>query len=108
MAGIAGDLRPAARHWRLQRALALLQLGRDADAKSELDAFEQLGPVPREIVPLWRWRRVLIALAFRDEAQARENHLDRTPTLLCNGQVIGPNLSFGTIEASLDPLVVQR
>jgi len=43
-----------------------------------------------------------------DEAQARENRIDRTPTLLCNGQIIGPNLSFGTIEASLDPLVVQR
>jgi protein-disulfide isomerase len=43
-----------------------------------------------------------------DEAQARENHIDRTPTLLCNGQVIGPNLSFGTIAASLDPLLLQR
>jgi protein-disulfide isomerase len=43
-----------------------------------------------------------------DEAQARENHVDRTPTLLCNGQIIGPNLSFGTIEASIDPLLAQR
>jgi protein-disulfide isomerase len=43
-----------------------------------------------------------------DEAQAREKHVDRTPTLLCNGQTIGPNLSFGQIEASLDPMVVQR
>jgi len=43
-----------------------------------------------------------------DEARARENRVDRTPTLICNGQAIGPNLSFGTIEASLDPLLVQR
>ena len=66
---------PAARHWRLQRALALLQLGQGADAKSELDAFEQLGPVPREMVPLWRWRRVLIALAFREEAEIGRAHV---------------------------------
>ena len=43
-----------------------------------------------------------------DEAQAREKHIERTPTLFCNGQTIGPNLSFGQIEASLDPMVVQR
>ncbi len=43
-----------------------------------------------------------------DEAQAREKHIERTPTLLCNGQAIGPNLSFGQIEASLDAMVLQR
>jgi protein-disulfide isomerase len=43
-----------------------------------------------------------------DEAQAREKHIERTPTLLCNGQTIGPNLSFPQIEAQLDPMVMQR
>jgi protein-disulfide isomerase len=43
-----------------------------------------------------------------DEARARENHVDRTPTLLCNGQIIGPDLSLARIEASLDPLLLQR
>jgi protein-disulfide isomerase len=43
-----------------------------------------------------------------DETRARENHVDRTPTLLCNGRTIGPDLSFGQIEAQLDPLVAQR
>jgi protein-disulfide isomerase len=43
-----------------------------------------------------------------DEAQARENHVDRTPTLLCNGRIIGPDLSIGQIAASLDPLLAQR
>jgi protein-disulfide isomerase len=43
-----------------------------------------------------------------DEAKARENRIDRTPTLICNGQVIGPNLNIGTIEASIDPLLAQR
>jgi Flp pilus assembly protein TadD len=57
---------PAARHWRLQRALALLQLGRIVEARAELGAFEALGPPPREIAPLWRWRRLLTAHAIRD------------------------------------------
>jgi protein-disulfide isomerase len=43
-----------------------------------------------------------------DEAAAREKHVARTPTLLCNGQTIGPDLSFPQIEAQLDPLVAQR
>jgi len=43
-----------------------------------------------------------------DEAQARENHIDRTPTLLCNGHIIGPDLSMGQIAASLDPLLAQH
>jgi len=43
-----------------------------------------------------------------DEAQARENHVERTPTLLCNGRIIGPDLSIGRIAASLDPLLAQR
>ena len=40
-----------------------------------------------------------------DETAAREKHIDRTPTLLCNGRNIGPDLSFGGVEASLDPLL---
>jgi protein-disulfide isomerase len=47
-------------------------------------------------------------LVAADEAAARENHIARTPTLLCNGQVIGPNLSFSQIEAQIDPLVAPR
>jgi protein-disulfide isomerase len=43
-----------------------------------------------------------------DEAEAREKHIERTPTLICNGRVIGPNLSLTQIEAQIDPLVVQR
>jgi protein-disulfide isomerase len=41
-----------------------------------------------------------------DAAQARQNHVDRTPTLLCNGKNIGPDLSFSQIAAALDPLLV--
>jgi tetratricopeptide (TPR) repeat protein len=61
---------PAGRHWRLQRALALLQIGRAEEAAAEVARLEALGPVPAEIAPLWRWRRVMIALAQGDARAA--------------------------------------
>jgi protein-disulfide isomerase len=42
-----------------------------------------------------------------DEALAVKNHVERTPTLLCNGKIIGPDLSFSRITASLDPLLAR-
>jgi Tfp pilus assembly protein PilF len=56
------DDRVALRHWRLQESLALLQLRRFAEARAALASLEALGPVPNEVAPLWRWRRVLLAL----------------------------------------------
>jgi Flp pilus assembly protein TadD len=61
----ADDLH-AARHWRLQTSLALLQLSRFAEARAELDALEAFGPIPPELAPLWRWRRTLLAMGERD------------------------------------------
>ena len=58
----------AARQWHLQRALALLQLGRTAEARGALDAFAALGPVPPALAPLWHWRHVLLALGEGDAA----------------------------------------
>lgn len=66
-----GNLR-AARHWHLQKSLALLQLGRPVDAKSELDALGALGPIPANLAPLWHWRQVLLARAANDMQRARE------------------------------------
>jgi protein-disulfide isomerase len=43
-----------------------------------------------------------------DERLAHDNRIARTPTLLCNGHTIGPDLSIAQIEAQLDPLVGQR
>ena len=40
-----------------------------------------------------------------DEAAARQKHVDRTPTLICNGRIIGPDLAFPQIEAQIDPLL---
>jgi tetratricopeptide (TPR) repeat protein len=62
----------ALRQWHLQHTLALLQLGRSAQAWRVLAAFVALGPIPPELAPLWRWRLVLLALAEGDGAGARE------------------------------------
>ena len=61
---------PTLRHWYLQRSLALLQLGRPAEARTDLQALAALGPVPPGIAPLWLWRQVLLALAEGDPQQA--------------------------------------
>ena len=61
----------AARHWHLQRSLALLQLGRAAEALAALDDFSAFGPPPPELAPLFHWRRTLLALAEGDPGRAR-------------------------------------
>ena len=64
---------PAAlRHWRLQQTLALLQLGRTAEARTILDELERLGPSPPVLAPLLHWRLVLVALAEGDAARASD------------------------------------
>jgi Flp pilus assembly protein TadD len=60
----------ALRHWHLQRSLALLQLGRPAEARPVLDALAALGPIPPALAPLWHWRQVLLALGERNLAAA--------------------------------------
>jgi Tfp pilus assembly protein PilF len=44
------------RHWYLQTSIALLQLGRPAEARAELAALAAIGPLPPDIAPLWHWR----------------------------------------------------
>jgi Flp pilus assembly protein TadD len=55
-------------HWRLQRVLALLQLGRVDEARALLD---DLDAVPEALMPLLHWRQVLLAVADRDLPAAR-------------------------------------
>jgi len=62
---------PAARHWHLQRALALLALGRIDKARTALAEFDALGPAPPEVAPLRIWREALLALAEGRRADAR-------------------------------------
>lgn len=64
------DDQRARRHWHLQRSLALLQLGRVAEVKAELEALTALGPVPPAIAPLVLWRYVLLATAEGDTPRA--------------------------------------
>jgi thioredoxin-like negative regulator of GroEL len=59
----------ASAHWRLQQALALLQLRRFEDARTILDALPS--PIAPALEPLLRWRRMLLALAARDAEDAR-------------------------------------
>jgi tetratricopeptide (TPR) repeat protein len=66
----ADDL-AAARHWRLQEAIAATALGKLGEAKTSLEAFDALGAAP-ELAPLRRWRDVLLAVAEgrREDARA--------------------------------------
>ncbi len=61
----------AARHWHLQRSLALLQLAHPAEARGALQAFDALGPVPPALGPGRHWRDVLLAQAERDRPGAQ-------------------------------------
>jgi tetratricopeptide (TPR) repeat protein len=61
---------PAARHWHLHRALALLSLLQPDKARTALAEFDALGPAPPELAPLRLWRDVLLALAERRRADA--------------------------------------
>jgi protein-disulfide isomerase len=40
-----------------------------------------------------------------DEAMARDNHIEQTPTLVCNRQTLAGHLTFSEIQASLDLLL---
>ncbi|GAN77235.1 tetratricopeptide repeat-containing sulfotransferase family protein [Acidisphaera rubrifaciens] len=60
----------ALRHWRLQEALALLHLGRPAEARGVLAALDAQGPMPPSVAPLRHWRGVLLAMAEGDVAGA--------------------------------------
>jgi protein-disulfide isomerase len=43
-----------------------------------------------------------------DEALALENHVDRTPTLVCNRQAISGHIDFSQLQAYLDPLLARQ
>jgi Tfp pilus assembly protein PilF len=60
----------AARHWHLQRALALIVVRRLDQARIALGAFDALG-LTAELKPARLWRDLMLALAERREADAR-------------------------------------
>jgi Tfp pilus assembly protein PilF len=80
----------AARHWRLQQSLALLQLGRAEPARAALAQLAGLGPLPPDIAPLWFWRQVLLAQAERDSLRACENATKMEQALDAMGAAAAP------------------
>jgi tetratricopeptide (TPR) repeat protein len=81
-----------ARHWQLQRSLALLELRRPQEARA---ALATVGEVPPELAPLVSWRRTLLALAEGDAMGARahagamEQTLATTPGLVPEHRIMG-------------------
>jgi Flp pilus assembly protein TadD len=73
------------RHWRLQHALALLQLGRPADARPVLAALAAMGPIPPAVAPLWHWRHALLARAEGVPAEAEQAALRMEASLATMG-----------------------
>jgi tetratricopeptide (TPR) repeat protein len=59
-----------ARHWNLQRSLALLQLRRPQEART---AVAMIDEAPPELASLLSWRRILLALSDGDTAGARRH-----------------------------------
>lgn len=68
-----------ARHWQMQRALALLQVGRAVEAREVMAA---IGDVPPEQAPLMLWRRTLLAVAGGDAAAARARAVEMEQALV--------------------------
>jgi tetratricopeptide (TPR) repeat protein len=56
-------------HWNLQRALALLLVGRTDEARAIIDGTSE---VPPALAPSMLWRRVLLAVADRDSESAQK------------------------------------
>ncbi len=71
----------AGRYWCLHRSLALLQLGQADAAASSLDTFARIGPIPRELLPHWHWRQVLLALCRGDRAAAQLAAIEKEAAL---------------------------
>jgi hypothetical protein len=83
-------------------ALALLQLGRPAEARPVLDAMAALGPIPPALAPLWYWRQVLLALAERNLAAAGREAGHMAAALAAMGPGVVPehqNARFETLAA---------
>ena len=74
-----------ARHWQMQRMLALLQVGRPAEAR---DLIAAIGAIPPVLRPLMLWRRVLLALAARDHEGARALAAEMEEALTATAGVI--------------------
>jgi tetratricopeptide (TPR) repeat protein len=74
-----------ARHWQMQRSLALLQTGRISEAR---EAIAAIGDVPPELAPLMLWRRVLLSVADGDREAARAFALEMEKALAATNKLV--------------------
>ena len=68
----------ASQQWLLQQALALIKLGRPAEARNLLAAIDTVQP---SLAPILQWRHALLALAEGDREQAARQATAITATL---------------------------
>lgn len=80
----------AQRHWRLQQSLALAQLGRPTEARDALAGFTTTGPTPDTLLPMLRWREVLIAALEGDTAGAARAAEAMEAALVAAGATLVP------------------
>jgi Flp pilus assembly protein TadD len=74
-----------AQHWQMQRALALLEIGRAAEAR---DVIAAIGEVSAEMKPLMLWRRVLLAQAAGDNETARTHAIAMEQALVTTNGLV--------------------
>lgn len=82
----------ASQHWRLQQILALIKLGRLAEAR---DVLATIGTAQSDFVAMVQWRMTLLALAEGDAAQAArqavamEATMEAAPSTLPEHRIMG-------------------
>ena len=81
-----------ARHWQMQRSLALLELRRPQEAAT---AIASMGEVPPELGSLLSWRQILLALAAGDAASARERAGEMERALATNHGLVPEHRIMG-------------
>jgi Flp pilus assembly protein TadD len=84
-----------ARHWQLQRSLALLQLRRPQEAR---EAIASIGEVPSELASLLSWRQLSLALAAGHARVARAHAANMEEALLAIASIIPEHRIMGHFD----------
>jgi Flp pilus assembly protein TadD len=87
-----------ARHWRIQRSLALLQLRRPQEAQ---EAIASIGHVPPELAPLWSWLQISFAFSTGDAAGARQHAANMAAALAANPTLVPEHRIMGHFELAV-------
>jgi tetratricopeptide (TPR) repeat protein len=84
-----------ARHWNLQRSLALLQLRRPQEARA---AIAMIDDAPPEIASLLSWRRVLLAMFDGDMVGARRHAAEMEAALTTIAAIVPEHRMMGHFD----------